>query len=191
MKKIFRSNVDILGIDPGPVNSAYCVFRGNGSPSIFGIEENAVIRDGIIRDFALESDADCKRRFVIEQVQGMGMAIGNSTIDTIEWIGRFRETWDFSTALVREHAPESIGYKRGFIKGVLCGKATVNDSNIRHRLIEMFGGYEVAIGVAKDKGPLHGMSKDEWQALAVVVTDMVVRAREKRNKEQVAGVYEL
>jgi len=53
----------------------------------------------------------------------------------------------------------------------LCNTSRANDSNIRQALIDRFGpGREKAIGTKKNPGPLYGIKKDLWSALAVAVT---------------------
>jgi len=47
----------------------------------------------------------------------------------------------------------------------------VNDSTIRQAMLDRYGpGREKAIGKKKSPGPLYGIRKDEWQALALAVT---------------------
>lgn len=52
----------------------------------------------------------------------------------------------------------------------ICGRANASDTNIRAALIDLWGGKEKAIGKKATPGPLHGISKDVWAALAVAIT---------------------
>jgi len=55
------------------------------------------------------------------------------------------------------------------VKLHLCGSARAKDTNIRQALIDRYGG-SAAIGKKAAPGPLYGVSKDVWSALAVAVT---------------------
>ena len=80
-------------------------------------------------------------------------------------IASFIEAW-------RGH--EQNGYTLVYRKDVklhLCGDLRAKDANIRQALIDLFGpGKERAIGKKKTPGPLYGIRKHEWSALAVAVT---------------------
>lgn len=175
----FRFKGSLLGVDPGPTQSAVIVFE-NGSVGYSGIEDNINVLD-TIKEFASSGsptrNGKYNRTMVIERIQGMGVPLGNSTIETIEWIGRFCQAWDDATW---QRDNEAVGYKRNMIRATLCGTTRSKDANIRARLIDMFGGKPVAIGKMHDRGPLHFISKDMWQALAVVVTHMIITARGER-----------
>lgn len=99
---------------------------------------------------------------VIEQIAGMGMAVGAEVFETCFWSGRFIQAWP-GTAWDR--------LKRLPIKIHLCGTAKAKDANVRQALIDRFGpGKEKAIGTKKAPGPLYGLKGDEWSALAVAIT---------------------
>jgi hypothetical protein len=57
------------------------------------------------------------------------------------------------------------------VKMHLCGNTRAKDGNIRQALLDRFGpGKAIACGTKKQPGPLYGVSKDVWQALALAVT---------------------
>jgi len=58
---------------------------------------------------------------------------------------------------------------RRAVKLHLCGSARAKDANIRQALIDRYGG-SAAIGRKAAPGPLYGVSKDVWSALAIAVT---------------------
>jgi len=91
---------------------------------------------------------------VIESMDARGMRLGQDTLDTILWIGRFQE------------ASGGVLVPRSVVKDVLVGHRKADDAAIRIRLIDMLGGP----GTKKDPGPTYGVTKHRWQALAVAVT---------------------
>ena len=50
-----------------------------------------------------------------------------------------------------------------------CHSARAKDSNIRQALLDRFGGKDIAVGTKADQGPLYGIKKDVWSALAIGV----------------------
>jgi hypothetical protein len=71
----------ILGIDPGPTESAFCFCHGYEIT-----ESDKVATDELIR---LINMAPTKLTVVIENIQCYGMAVGRETFDTCINIGRF------------------------------------------------------------------------------------------------------
>lgn len=142
----------LLAIDPGPKESAWVVYE-DGRILDFGKEPNDVVRIRCLsgQDYHL----------AIEMVQSFGLAVGAEVFETVFWIGRMVEAWGRSYTLI---------YRKD-VKMHLCNSMRAKDANIRQALIDRFGpGKDVAIGNKRCKGPLHGISKDVWSALAVAVT---------------------
>jgi hypothetical protein len=147
------SQVNILAIDPGPDESAWCIYDGC-KPREWAKQENAEVlhRLGGFRD------ADI---LVIEQVAAMGMSVGAEVFETVFWSGRFAEAWGARWDRIKRHE----------IKMHLCGNTRAKDGNVRTAIIDRYGpGKEKAIGRKKTPGPLYGMAGDCWQALAVAIT---------------------
>lgn len=90
----------------------------------------------------------------IESMDARGMRLGQDTLDTILWIGRFQE------------ASCGVLVPRSKVKDVLCGNRKADDAAIRLRLMDMLG----KPGTKKDPGPTFGVTGHCWQALAVAVT---------------------
>ena len=85
------------------------------------------------------------------------MPIGDDSIVTILWSGRFAQAW---------HQPEEVCWvKRSAVKTTLCGSARAKDSNVRMALIDRLG----APGTKKQPGPTYGVRAHGWAALAVAV----------------------
>ena len=142
----------ILAIDPGSEQSAYICFY-NGAPTEFSILPNEQLLH-IIPQFTADDMA-------IEMVACYGMPVGKTVFDTCIWIGRFIQRWD---------KPFKLIYRKD-VKIYLCNSMRAKDSNIRQALIDRFGETrETAIGTKKNPGPLYGIKKDLWSALAIAVT---------------------
>lgn len=152
--------VKLLAIDPGPVRSALIMLDDDGQivrgPSAtFGIERNerialllaALARTGLV-DLVL-----------IEKVESFGMPVGVEVLETVYWTGRFAQA--ALPLTVRR-----IGRKT--IKIAICGSVRAKDANIRAALLDRYGG-KSSIGTKKSPGPLYGVSRDLWSALALAI----------------------
>lgn len=105
---------------------------------------------------------------VIEMVASYGMPVGRDVFETVFWTGRFAQMWNVQSGIERPHAARIY---RLDVKQQLCKDSRAKDSNIRQALIDMFGpGKEAAVGTKSAPGPLYGIKKDMWAALAVAVT---------------------
>lgn len=143
----------ILAIDPGNIESAYCLIeKETYKPIEFGkINNHELLYKINFRGFEYYDE------FVIEMVASYGMAVGKEVFDTCVWIGRFIE------------ASKSNKIKQIFRKDVkmnLCNSMKAKDSNIRQALIDRFG----VVGTKKKKGWFYGFKADIWSAYAVGVT---------------------
>lgn len=153
----------ILAIDPGPTHSAWLELVG-GTPGDFSIDSNGEIV--AMLTYGAQYDA-----LAIEMVESFGMPVGRSVFETVFWTGRFWQAY-FGRG-------DAHRIYRKAVKLHLCGSARAKDPNVRQALIDRFGGTrEQAIGRKAHPGPLYGISKDVWSALAVAVTyyDQHVRA---------------
>jgi len=143
----------VIGIDPGPTQSALVVFDGT-RVEVVQIASNEEI---IHRLRTWSGDP-----LAIERIASMGMTVGESVFETAHWSGRFCEAYDPSGELIHR-------IKRIDVKMHLCGTPRSKDSNVRQSLIDKFGGREKAIGKKAAPGPLYGISSHAWSALAVAV----------------------
>jgi hypothetical protein len=91
------------------------------------------------------------------------MPVGKEVFDTCIWTGRFIQAHKEAHGLKAEH---TLVYRKD-VKIHFCHSMKAKDSNIRQALIDRFGGKDKAIGKKNAPGPLYGVSKDMWQALAV------------------------
>jgi hypothetical protein len=165
----------ILAIDPGPEQSAWLfLWDAEPVPGAFGILPNQELL-GWLRDGAwIGSDGSVHvpSVVVIETIEPRyGLQMGWSTLDTARWIGRFQEAAAPIPVVLprRSEILRSLGVVTTPRKGE---KRVSADSGVRSALIDRFGG-EPAI---RKGGPLFGISKDVWSALAIAVTHAELEA---------------
>jgi len=149
--------MDILAIDPGPVESGWCHFVC-GAVADSGVAPNRDIIAMILNTAA--------QHLAIERIASYGMAVGREVFETCEWVGRFTQSW---------HDPGAVKlvYRKD-VKMHLCGTPRAKDANIRQALLDLFprtgGGKCPQIGIKSAPGPLFGVSSHAWPALGVAVT---------------------
>lgn len=140
----------ILSIDPGNIESAYCLINEKDyKPVEFGKIDNTQM---LFKIKELKYD-----KMIIEMIASYGMAVGASVFDTCVWIGRFIQA---------RNCPEYEYIYRKEEKMNLCYSMKAKDSNIRQALIDRFGD----VGTKKNPGWFYGFKKDIWAAYAVGVT---------------------
>lgn len=138
----------ILGIDPGPLQSAY-VFLSDGK-----IIEKGHRHNWELRRMLKQLNTGTETQFWCESIESYGMAVGRTVFETCYEIGRFMECIDHG-------AFHLIGRRE--IKIHLCNSMRAKDTNIRQALIDRWG----EPGTKKSPGVTHGISKHLWSALAV------------------------
>lgn len=136
----------VIGIDPGPEESAIVEWNGGKVLSARDISNQEVLT-------LLEN---CKGPVAIERVRGFGLKIGNDVLDTVEWIGRFHQAKKTDCYLI----------DRKEVVHHLCNTAKGGDTEVRQALVYRIGEQ----GTKKNPGPLYGVTKHRLPALAVAVT---------------------
>lgn len=145
----------ILAIDPGNIESAYCIIeKETYKPIEFGKIDNYKL----LKQIGLFKNIEC---IVIEKVASYGMAVGKEVFDTCEWYGRFVQSYCDTN-----ENPKIDYVFRKDVKINLCNSMKAKDSNIRQALIDRFG----VVGVKKNPGWFYGFKKDIWSAYAVGIT---------------------
>jgi hypothetical protein len=146
----------ILAIDPGDAKSAFVHYNPQSKEPImaYGILPN----EELLGLLTSEDWSDTK--LVIEMVASFGMPVGREVFETVFWTGRFWEAFGgLRQRLYRKQVVVNI-----------CRSAAAKDANVRAALIDRFGGKNQAVGLKASQGPLYGISKDVWSALAIAVT---------------------
>lgn len=140
----------ILAIDPGNVESAYCLIdKKTYKPIEFGKVDNTFL---LIKLGELKYE-----KLVIEMIASYGMPVGKEVFETCVWIGRF---------IQRRICSDYEYIYRKDVKMNLCNSMKAKDSNIRQALIDRFG----VVGTKKNKGFFYGFKADIWSAYAVGIT---------------------
>ena len=139
-----------FAIDPGTKQSGWVLFD-DGKVIDSGVSDN----HNLIVWVKAGQGADL---LAIEMIASMGMSVGQTTFETVRWIGRLQQAW---------HDPEAVQLVyRHQVKQHLCGTQVARDTNIRQRLLDLLGPQ----GVKKSPGPTYGVKSHAWSALAVAVT---------------------
>ena len=152
--------MNIIGIDPGTNESGGVIYdEATHTVVSSGVWPNDSVRNHL--------RGHMWGTVVVERIVSMGMQIGQTTIDTIQFIGRIQE--------ICEH--EGLDFQtltRGAVKLHLCGTARAKDPNVRSVVKDRFphtgGGADPVKGTKKQPGPLYGVSSHCWQALALAIT---------------------
>ena len=148
--------MDIFAIDPGTTESGW-IYISDGVIKTFGIDENHAVIEHLKK---LPADYNV----VIEMIQHFGMPAGASLFETCVWIGRF----------IQATPCEWTKIYRKNVKLFLCGTTKAKNANIRQAIIDLYpptgGGKIPQIGTKSQPGPLYGVSKHVWQALALALT---------------------
>lgn len=118
----------ILAIDPGNIESAYCLINTDTyEPIMFDKIKNEELVE------LIENNKYCSfntfGEIIIEKIASYGMAVGQTIFDTCIWTGKFAQ---------------ASGLKEEYIlrkdeKMNLCHSMKAKDSNIRQALIDRFG----------------------------------------------------
>lgn len=155
--------MQILAVDPGTDKSAYVIYETQNAQVVEkGIENNK----DLLKLLAVLNHDDDVGVLVIEMMKSYGNVMGDTVLETCVWIGRFIERW----------ARKWEWIYRKTIVTQLCNSSRAKDSNVRQALIDRYrdvlrarGVYEDPVGLKSSPGPLYGVKKDMWSALAVAV----------------------
>lgn len=159
-----RGEPQILAIDPGFRQSAWLLYDETTKlPVRFAIYDNEILVQRLRElDSSLGFDPHDDPRIAIERVEGFGMAVGVEVFETVLWTGRFMEAL---------HPIPVERVSRKDVKIHLCGTHRAKDQNISQALQDRYGGdRREAMGTKAHPGPLYGISRDIWSALAVAIT---------------------
>jgi len=140
--------VTVLGIDPGPEQTAFAWFDGT-RPSVSGIVSNDEMLALLAQSQVRGANIWC------EDIASYGMAVGASGISTCSSIGRY---WQRCA----DHASFNRVFRRD-VKLHLCHSPRAKDGNVRVALIDRIGPQ----GTKRQPGPTYGIRSHVWAALAV------------------------
>lgn len=143
---------NIVAIDPGCDQSAYCIWTGQRIVSAAILSNDEILH-------RIDEDAYFATPMYIEEVASYGMAVGKEVFRTCFAYGRFAE------AHRRTGIGEAVLVERRFVKLHHCHSARATDANIRTALIDRFG----APGKKASPGVLYSVKSHIWAALALAV----------------------
>ena len=137
--------MNVLGIDPGPYDSAYVIWDGAR------VIEHGHLANAVMQQRLSGNGYD---ELAIEWITCYGKVVGKDVFKTCAEIGRF------------DHERSARLIERREVRLHLCDTARSGDPQVRRALLDRFGeqGKKTAPGV------LYGVKKHEWSALAVAVT---------------------
>lgn len=118
----------VLGIDPGPAESAYALVRPDYSIISAGKLPNATLFDVLCND-----NGGSSRQVAVESLQSYGMPVGRSVFETAYQIGRILRQCEIDGLAVTL-------YPRQEYARAICGTARVSDAILRQALLLRFGG---------------------------------------------------
>lgn len=159
----------ILAIDPGNVESAFCMIDiYTLRPVYFEKMKNDEILSIICSSW--------NSIVVLERVASYGMAVGRDVFETCEWVGRFTQAADTFSI------PVEYVYRKD-VKMHICGDSKANDTNIRRALIDRFAKHDFKQGKGTKKNPdfFYLFHRDIWQAYAVGITYIETKMRKDPN----------
>ena len=125
MKKI-----NLLAIDSGDVKSAYIIYNSEKNKII---EKNILPNDEFLEAIIRAGSENLFSEVAIEKLHSMGMAVGQTTFDTIFMNGRIYQAMRDHLNLI------PTLYPRHDIKMHLCMTTRAKDGNIRMALVNRFG----------------------------------------------------
>lgn len=139
----------ILAIDPGTTRSAWVLLE-DGLPAAAAIWPNEDVLEGLWRDVEWAFAG----AVVIEDIEPRQQPLGRDVADTLRWIGRFMEA--------ARPLPVHLVTRRAVTAHHVDGGTKDADRRIRAALIDRYGP-----GSERKGGPLAGIVKDMWSALAI------------------------
>ena len=142
----------VLGIDPGPTVSGVVWFD---------LEKQEVVRSegSLPTESALEEVRRGKHDMVaLEVIKALYAHVGESTVQTIQYVGRIVEA-------AHERDTPLVGMTPQEIKQAVCGTGAAKDPAVRQAIIDKLG----PPGIKADPGPTYGVTKHAWRALAAVL----------------------
>lgn len=151
----------LLAIDPGNIQTAYCLMDENYKPHCKDKVQNVdMLR--FITEHAVEID-----HIVVEMIASYGMAVGAEVFETCVMIGRI------------EQLADELGIPRSRVfrmeeKQFICHDSRAKDANIRRALIDRFAKHDLARGTGTKNNPdwFYGFKSDIWAAFAVGVVHL-------------------
>jgi hypothetical protein len=148
---VHAAPVAVLGIDPGPSESAW-VLLVDGAVADSADQDNDALLDAIRNGWPNNTHARCHA--AIELIRGTGKAVAGETFTTCRYVGCFEEA-------ARQHMPVTLVQRHEVLRHLGCFKSngSTSDSRVRAALLMRYG-----------KGATKGLKGHRWAAMACAVT---------------------
>ena len=147
----------VVGVDPGPVESAYLVLERGSRCLLHGIEPNDRVLE-LLSEYPLKNESHLS----LEMISSYGMPVGWETYETVYWIGRFAQAWGNDSTMARIYRVQARSH--------LCGSGKAGDPEVWRAILDRFGPSKaLAVGTKKAPGPLYGVTSHKRSALAVAL----------------------
>jgi len=151
----------IIGVDPGPETSGLVIYVPQAPRIAFS--NYAFPNDRF--PYVIRCFQNCS--WAVEMVSCYGMPVGDPIFNTCVAIGAIEErARDYQSKIYRITRPDA--------KVFLCGSRAAKGTNLTQALKDRFpkvgGGKDASVGIKKQPGPLFGIAKHSWAALAVAYT---------------------
>ena len=161
----------LFAIDPGNIDSAYCVMNGQ-----YELLEFAKLPNKEVMEIMLQR-INMIDMVVIERMQSYGMPVGKETFEACEWIGRFSQE-------AEKYVPVQYIFRQEE-KLWICHDTRAKDTNIRLALIERFAKHDMARGKGTKDNPdyFYGVKADCWSAIGIAVSTLDKKGCESNVKK--------
>jgi len=157
----------ILSVDPGPIKSGY-IFLSLLNNNTFGIiNKNHIDNDTMKRIMINKCIMNHNLEIVIETIVSYGTVMGQTTINTSIWAGRFFQ--------IAQDVNSKVSFlSRPEVKMNLCKDSRAKRANMKQAIKDRFGEY----GTKKNPGRLYdlktnlekGMLEHIWAAFELAIT---------------------
>lgn len=170
-----KNTKKILAIDAGTTESGYAIMTEPDEDDLELFQFGKIKNEDLLQIIKTAE----YNVMVYEQFQCFGMAVGESTIESITWNGRFiQAALDKGVDVMHVYRKEE--------KLTLCQSLKAKDANIKQALIDRYAKKDKVRGKGTKKEPdvFFGVSKDAWSAIAVGVTwsELEEDVKEERKK---------
>jgi hypothetical protein len=159
-------NKCILGLDPGSALSSFVVWDGEV------VLQRGEMKNEDLRNLILSHSIIADECGIETMVYGK--RFGREIADTMLWAGRFAECWAQTVGTEPAFLP------RPKVRKYFCPIGG-NDAMVRKAIIDAYG----KPGSRNKQGPLYGVTRHLWQALAVAIYLHVrcLKELKQQNKE--------
>jgi len=149
----------IIGIDPGPEKSGFCLYH-HETPRLIdvGYEKNRALLMKI-----KQSNAD---GLACENVKCYGMNVGQDIFDSLYWIGRFMQCW------MENHHRACKRIFRGEVCAHFCNNPKATKPQIKRVLMDRFGEMPTKkkpVAFYGPRGDIRLVGDHMWDSLAIAV----------------------